>query len=242
MDPNNSIPWTTLKSLSFDIYGTLVDWQNGLVDAALGTPIGPYLPQDSSQLYNALRSHDESIEEERPRSLKADVKAEAFRRLAKDLGLFEDGKASDNDVERSAKMYGGAIGTFPAFPGTANAVQRLSKHYKLIPLSNIDHASFNQTLAGPLKDRSFDACYPAEDIASYKPDLKNFDYLLSHLKSDFGIDKAENAHVAQSLYHDHSAARQIGLQSELRAEHGYKLRVESLGELADIVDQAFRRG
>ncbi|KAH9826330.1 HAD-like protein [Teratosphaeria destructans] len=269
MDPvnddnnTNTIPWITLKSLSFDIYGTLVDWQNGLVDAALRTPIAPYLPPDRAQLYDALRRHDEAIEQERPRCLKADVNAEAFRRLARDLGLVDEGTASEADVERSATMYGGAIGTFPAFPDTVHAMQRLGQHYKLIALSNIDHASFSRTLSGPLRDCRFDACYIAEDIGSYKPDLRNFDYLLSHLRSDFGIDRAEDAHVAQSLYHDHAATGQIGLQSvwvdrygglermarqqgrtaeEARAEHGYKLRVESLGELADVVDMAFERG
>lgn len=92
---------------------------------------------------------------------------------------------------------------------------------------------------------------------SYKPDPRNFEYLLEHVKQDFGIEKDQLCHVAQSLYHDHAAiqpfgvtsvwvdrkgfmgARAVGEQKQVSAdEYGYQLRVESLGELADIVDKA----
>lgn len=129
------------------------------------------------------------------------------------------------------------------------------KRYKLIPLSNVDLASFQQTLSGPLKGCHFDKVYTAEDIGSYKPDLKNFHYLLEHVKSDFGIEKAELCHVAQSLFHDHGPAKQVGLQSVwvdrsghmggdtsgASEKYGFKLRVETLQELADIVEEAWRK-
>lgn len=94
-------------------------------------------------------------------------------------------------------------------------------------------------------------------IGSYKPDPRNFEYLLSHIKSDFGVDKEQLCHVAQSLFHDHAPAKRFGLasvwvdrkgimgaradgQSHAASEHeyGYKLRVETLGELAEMVDKA----
>ncbi|TGE97356.1 hypothetical protein C9417_12545 [Rhizobium sp. SEMIA 4088] len=60
---------------------------------------------------------------------------------------------------------------------------------------------------------SFDAVYTAEDLGSYKPDPKNFHFLFSRLRQDLGVQKSELLHVAQSLYHDHAPAVQMGLTS-----------------------------
>ena len=57
----------------------------------------------------------------------------------------------------------------------------------------------------------FDAIYTAEDIGSYKPDLRNFKYMLRHLSADFGFEKCDVLHVAQSLHHDHTPARKMEL-------------------------------
>lgn len=103
-------------------------------------------------------------------------------------------------------------------------------------------------------------------LTLYKPDPKNFNYLLDHLKSDFGVEKGDLVHVAQSLFHDHGPARDFQLQSvwvnrqgsRIGAQHdaswvgahnelekgeqdvyAFQLEVKSLGELAAIVDAAF---
>lgn len=124
-----------------------------------------------------------------------------------------------------------------------------------MPLTNMDHFSYGGTLAGPLKGCPFTASYLAEDIGSYKPDLANFRYLFDHLKADYGIEKDEICHVAQSLFHDHGPAKKVGLRSvwvdrygileaegrsweDLQGEYGMVGRVSSLAELADLVDEA----
>ena len=278
MSPNNihnAIDWTVVRALSFDIYGTLIEWRDGIIDAALSTSLGPNLPSDRSVLYEQLRSYDRVIEKEQPALKKSEVNAEALRRFAADLRLVDEGSVRAEDVESAAREYGGAIGRFPAFGDTVrchsqalslhsgtfliicqiDAITRLSKHFSLIPLSNIDHASFRQTLSGPLKDITFTTSYIAEDIGSYKPNLANFEYLLSHLRSDLGVEKEQLVHVAQSLYHDHAPCKEARIRSvwvdrygvlsesggewKLREEYGFALRVESLGQLADLVDEAF---
>ena len=119
----------------------------------------------------------------------------------------------------------------------------------------MDHASFRQTLSGPLLGCHFDKIYTAEDIGSYKPDLKNFYYLLEHVKKDLGVEKDELCHVAQSLFHDHGPAQKVGLQSVwvdrkgfmggdaegAQEKYGFKLRVETLEELAEIVEEAWKQ-
>jgi 2-haloalkanoic acid dehalogenase type II len=253
---SSPIDWLSVKALSFDIYGTLVDWESGIYNAARSSTIGDYLPSRTETL-NGIDEHDVKVQAQNPTMLQSEVIAEGFRRFVQDLGLVADGKVTQADVDQAAKEYGAKIGEYPAFEDTVAAIQSLGKRFKLIPLSNVDRSSFSQTLAGPLKSCHFDAIYTAQDIGSYKPDLRNFHYLLEHVEVDFGVRKEELVHVAQSLFHDHRPAKEVGIQSVWvdrkgvigekahgrggEEEYGYRLRVESLGELARFVEEAFAK-
>ena len=251
----SSIPWTSVKALSFDIYGTLLDWEGGIAQSARATALGPYLPKDHKQFLLGIDQHDVNVQREHPSMLQSDIIAEGLRRYARQLKIIEDGKLTQDQVEEACKEYGGKIGEYPAFSDTVDAMQRLGKYYKLIPLSNVDNRSFEEALSKALKGVHFDAIYTAEDIGSYKPDLRNFHYLLEHVKLDFGVEKGELCHVAQSLFHDHGPAREMDIQSVWvdrkgvlggetegsQEKFGYQLTVNSLGELADIVDQAYSK-
>ena len=252
---SSTIPWTQVKALSFDIYGTLVDWEKGMATAALATSLGPYLPQIHQELMDGIHKHEYALHRETPTMLQTKVTAEALRRMAQDLKVVQNGYLTEDQVEEATQEYAKHMGDVPAFPDTVAAIQSLGRRYKLIPLSNVDHASFNRTLFGSLKECHFDAIYLAEDIGSYKPDLQNFHYLLEHMKSDLGIDKQQLCHVARSLVHDHAPTKQMDIQSvwvdrgvakdgdeKVRQEkYGYQLRVETLGELAEIVERAFSK-
>ncbi len=249
-----NVPWTRIRALSFDIFGTLVDWEGGIVSSARATSLGPHLPKDNKQFLLDIEKHDTPIQRDNPTWLQSDVIAEGLRQYAlQDLKVVEEGKLTEKEVDEACREYAGKIGTYPAFPDTVAAIKRLGKHYKLIPLTNVDNKSFAQTLSGPLKGCDFDAIYTAEDIGSYKPSLKNFHYLLDHLKQDFGIEKGDFCHVAQSLFHDHGPASEMQLMGvwvdrqgamggsveNAQERFGFQLRVTSLGELAEIVDVAF---
>ena len=101
------------------------------------------------------------------------------------------------------------MGNWPAFPDTADALRRLKRQFKLVILSNIDNASFAE--ANKKLGVSFDAIYTAQDVGSYKPNQRNFDYMLAHLKADLGLEKEDILHTAQSLFHDHVQAKANGL-------------------------------
>lgn len=120
INAQDAIDWARISALSFDIYGTLIDWQDGIIDAALDSAIGHHLPKNRSDLYQQLRSYDRVIEKERPALKKSEVNAEALRRFASDLGLVSHGKVTQKDVESAAKEYGEAIGRFPAFLDTVS--------------------------------------------------------------------------------------------------------------------------
>lgn len=117
MSQPTSIDWTKIKALTFDIYGTLVDWDAGVIRAARATALGPFLPSDDEFL-DAVEKHHARIEREQPRMRKSEINAEGFRAYAADLGLVEGGKLTEEQVEKAAKEFGGSIGQFEAFGDT----------------------------------------------------------------------------------------------------------------------------
>lgn len=125
-----------------------------------------------------------------------------YKRLAEEWGLAV---SWDECV-----AYGQSVKNWPAFPDSAGALQYLKRHYKLVILSNVDNESFAASNA-KLKV-AFDAIYTAEDIGSYKPSERNFDYMLRNLET-LGIRKDEILHTAESMFHDHGPANRHGLAS-----------------------------
>ncbi len=170
----------------------------------------------------------------------------SYERLAESLSLPPPTKS---EVE----AVGASISKWPAFPDTVPALHRLHKHYKLVILSNVDRKSFDQVLAGPFRDVKFDAVYVAEEIGSYKPDLKNFRYLLGHVKEELGVEKNEVLHTAHSLRADHVPSKEMGLTSawirrdestgpgskmgEVKDKVAFTWQFNTMGEMADAVEQ-----
>jgi FMN phosphatase YigB (HAD superfamily) len=99
-------------------------------------------------------------------------------------------------IEEEAKIFGNSILTWPAFPDTVAALKALGKRYKLIILSNTTREAISGTTTGPLEGVQFDAVYTAEEIGSYKPDLRNFDFLLEKVERELGVKKEELLHTA----------------------------------------------
>jgi 2-haloacid dehalogenase len=190
------------KALSFDCYGTLIDWETGLL-AALAPLLRAAGSAASEQDALAGFAAHESAQQERTPSLPyPKILAEVHRRLAADW---------DVELPEAAHLsFGASVPQWPAFADSPAALQYLKGHYKLVILSNVDRTSFkasNERLAV-----SFDAICTAEDIGSYKPDPRNFRYLIATLAS-LGIKPDEVLHTAQSLFHDHVPAQRAGLAS-----------------------------
>ena len=84
-------------------------------------------------------------------------------------------------------------------PDTIEALKQLKKHYKLAILSNVDKKSFARVLKGALAGVDFDAVYLAEEIGSYKPDLKNFQYLFAHARDELDVQMEQILMTANGL-------------------------------------------
>lgn len=145
-----------------------------------------------------------------------------------------------------SKAFGESVGHWPAFADTVDALKQLSKHYKLVVLSNVDRESFAKTNAGSLQGFPFDLVITAQDIGSYKPDINNFKHMLSAVKERFGVEPSQVLQTAQSQFHDHHPARKVGIKSVWIVRPGaimgnldetvYDWKFDTLGDMADAVE------
>jgi 2-haloacid dehalogenase len=193
---------TDYRVLTFDCYGTLIDWEAGIYAALQPLLAKATTPLSKDDVLETFARHESSQEAETPQMIYSDVLTAVHRRLADQWGLA----ASDADH----RLFGNSVPDWPAFPDSAEALAYLKQHYKLVILSNVDRTSFAGSNAR--LGVSFDAIYTAQDIGSYKPDLSNFRYMLDHL-AELRIDKSDILHTAQSLFHDHAPAKAVGLAS-----------------------------
>lgn len=196
------------KVLSFDVYSTLIDEPTGMF-----TNLQPLLSRlPPSNPYTNNRKHtlsqfstfEHSLQASQPSLRYNELLPLAYKEFAQSLGLPEPS-------QEEARAFGQSIGTWPAFPDTVSALLSLSKHYKLVILSNIDNDSISRTISGPLSPVKFDLVLTAQEIGSYKPDLRNFEYLIKKIGSELGIEKDQILHTAQSLRADQVPAKKIGL-------------------------------
>lgn len=195
----------TLKDyrvLTFDCYGTLIDWESGIWDA-----LQPLLMANDCDAIDrdaglvAFAAEESKQQAETPAMLYPEILTRVHRALADRFGL-------KTTAELDA-AFGASVPHWPAFPDTADALRALKARYKLVILSNVNRDGFaasNRKLGV-----AFDAVYTAEDVGSYKPTPANFEYMLAHLKSDLGLAPGEVLHTAQSLFHDHRQAAAFGL-------------------------------
>jgi 2-haloacid dehalogenase len=193
---------TDFKVLTFDCYGTLIDWERGIIEGLkpLTKQIGQELSRDA--ILETYASHEAFQQQLNPAMPYREILAVVYRKLAAQFGVA---------VTRDECLrFGHTIRKWPAFHDSAGALQYLKKHYKLMVLTNIDNESFSAS--NEKLQVEFDAIYTAEDIGSYKPSLLNFEHLFRSLERS-GIKKEEVLHVAESMFHDHEPANGCGLAS-----------------------------
>jgi 2-haloalkanoic acid dehalogenase type II len=191
---------TDFDALSFDCYGTLIDWETGLGAVLVPWAREQGLDVSQEQLLSAYAPFEASVEEEHPAELYPQVLASSMRLLGQELGA----PVSDADAARLAA----SVPDWPAFPDSHDALVALGRRFKLIILSNVDRESFagsNRRL-----DVTFTSILTAQDVGSYKPSPRNFDALAAEA-TRLGVADGRLLHVAQSLFHDHVPAKRAGL-------------------------------
>lgn len=186
-------------ALSFDCYGTLIDWEAGIADVLRPWARASGSSLSDEELLLAYADEEARVAREEPEMLYPFVLAAAFRATGAKLNI----PVTDDDAAR----LGTSVPDWPAFPDSAAALKRLAEQFKLIILSNVDRQSFagsNRRLG-----IDFDHIITAQDVGSYKPAARNFDVLAEYADQQ-GL---RLLHVAQSLFHDHVPASRLGLPS-----------------------------
>ena len=191
---------TDFKALTFDVYGTLIDWESGMVAGLkpLTDQVSGGLTRD--QILQAHAYYESSTQAWTPSKLYRDLLPVVYRRLAEEWGVEVSWE--------ECLAYGRSVEDWPAFEDSKAALNYLKEHYKLIVLTNTDNHSFAHSNAK--LGVHFDGVYTAEDIGSYKPDARNFDYMLEAL-GRLGMEKSDILHTAESMFHDHQQANAFGL-------------------------------
>ena len=190
------------KLLTFDTYGTLIDWESGIYDAL--APLLDKVPvklhrDEVLELFAEYEMHQQS---ETPSRVYSSLLSDVARAIANKWQV----KISDDE----AVAFGKSVKNWPAFDDSAEALAYLRQHYLMATVTNCDRISYmgsNSRL-----EIEWDAIYTAQDIGFYKPNLRNFEYLFEHARRDLGVLPHEILHVAQSLTHDMVPATAMGMQ------------------------------
>jgi 2-haloacid dehalogenase len=236
---------TKYAALSFDCYGTLIDWEAGILGVLGLWATEGGLEVGDDRLLELYADHESATEREHPMWLYPAILAEAFRRTGRSLGVEVD--------ERWAARLGDSVPNWPAFSDSSAALAALAEQYQLIIVSNVHRAGFavsNMRLEG-----DFAAIITAEDVGAYKPADDHF-VALDRTLVELGIERDRLLHVAQSLFHDHVPARRHGLTSiwinrrhdrsgwgatpEPSDEFSYALEFASMADFAAAIGAASR--
>jgi len=192
----SDLDFDRFDALTFDCYGTLIDWERGILNAlqpVLAPRGGDTGDEELLQIY---ARHEAALERGHYLAYR-DVVAGSLRRLVADLGH----DVSDDE----AATFADAVGDWPAFSDTAASLRHLHDRFRLGVITNCDRDLFarsNRRLGV-----AFDWIVTAEEARAYKPSLAPFELAFTTLD----VPRERILHVAQSLFHDHVPAKELGL-------------------------------
>lgn len=189
--------WNEFRVLTFDCYGTLIDWESGILNALRPVLIAHQvkISQDEAlELFGALEAQEESTYKKYRTVLENVLRAMGMR-----LGFTPD--------EEQVKTFGQSVANWEPFADTVDALFALKRKYRLVILSNVDDDLF--AYSAKKLQVAFEDVITAEQCGSYKPSLNNFRIAAQRV----GVPKKEWLHVAQSLYHDIAPAKEMGLHT-----------------------------
>ncbi len=190
------------EALSFDCYGTLIDWEAGIAAVLVPWAKEVGLDMTDEELLMAYAESEAQAERETPDALYSTILKNAFCRTGEELG-----KAVHTEW---AKRLGASVPDWPAFPDSHDALVSLAHNYKLIIVSNVHREGFAGSNIRLGVD--FDKVITAQDVKAYKPAPNHFEALDTAIEK-LGVPRERLLHVAQSLFHDHVPARRHGLRS-----------------------------
>lgn len=206
--------WNQFRVLTFDCYGTLIDWESGILNALKPVFVAHHIrisQDDALELFGEF----EAAEEREYKKYRV-----VLQNVLRNIGARLDFTPTQAELD----AFGQSVADWQPFPDTVDALFALKKKYKLVILSNVDDDLFAYSakkLQVPFdilaegenpsfgSAKTFDDVITAEQCKSYKPSLNNFRIAEKRV----GVPKNQWLHVAQSLFHDIAPAKEMRLQT-----------------------------
>ena len=192
------IDYRGIDVLTFDCYGTLIDWEQGLLAAFRAVLDAHGITADDDDILERYARHEAAIEAGEYVRYR-EVLARGLRGVAVELGL--------QPTEAEAAAFGGSVADWPAFPDSAAALAKLKERFRLAVITNCDDDLFAASNAR--LGVEFEWVITAQQARSYKPNLWNFHGAFQRIQ----VPPHMILHVAQSLFHDHVPAKHLGLST-----------------------------
>jgi 2-haloacid dehalogenase len=192
-----SVDFHAFDVLTFDCYGTLIDWETGILTALRRVLEAHGAADISDEVLLGRYARVEADLEAGPYQSYREVLSEVLRRVCAEAGI--------EPTELEVRGFGGSVREWPAFPDSAEALHSLAARFRLGVITNCDDdlfAASSQRLA-----TTFDWVITAQQVGSYKPSRRNFEFAFERI----GVPRSRILHVAQSLFHDHVPAKELGL-------------------------------
>ena len=225
----------SIRLITFDCYGTLIDWESGLLAALRPMFLRHSKAIPDQQLLEEYGEAEAALEAG-PYLRYREVLAQSVQQMGCRLGVPVSAE--------QGSVFAGSLVRWEPFPDTVSALQSLSKKFRLGIISNIDDDLFAES--SKKLGVEFDFVVTAQQVKSYKPSLRNFEEALRR----GGLSKEQVLHAGQSLYHDIAPANALGIQNvwvnrpSVRPGSGAAkpsvatptYQVSSLAELAELAE------
>lgn len=190
------LDFSQFECLTFDCYGTLIDWESGILAA----------------LKPILAAHNRELSDEKLLELYGTIEAQAeageyrsYRKILQFVTQRIGARLSFALHEHEIDALPDSLKNWPPFPDTVEILRQLKSRYKLAIISNTDDELFAET--AKVLQVPFDFVITAEQARSYKPSHRNFELAIQRI----GLPKEKILHCAQSIYHDIVPAKQLGI-------------------------------
>jgi len=192
----NMANFDDFEVLIFDCYGTLIDWECGILSGIKPILFNHKINLDNDQILELYAEIEVKIENENYINYK-----NVLRRVVHEFGKKLNFKPNPNEINYLLKTFN----NWMPFSDTVDALKKLKTKFKLALLSNVDEDLFS--ISAKHLEVKFNYIITAEQVKSYKPSHKNFKFAINKI----GISQDKIIHIAQSLYHDIIPAKELGL-------------------------------